>query len=177
MNWKDFLNSLKLSIKIIVKSLILIILFSSALLSQQDTITSVRETTSTSEQNTAFVMQKSPWLAVLQSAVVPGLGQIYNESYIKAPIIWGAAALLVYGWIYNDDLYQDYRTLYQQESVQIYRTRRDFYRDQRDLFTIYLGLVYLLNLVDAYVDAHLFDFNVEEDFFTKIPMLNLKINF
>jgi len=170
MNWKDFLNFLKSSIKITVKSLILIFLFSSALFSQQDT-------TLSEETDTTFVMEKSPWFAVLQSAVVPGLGQIYNESYIKAPIIWGAAALLVYGWIYNNDLYVDYRNLYQQTQIDRYKTLRSFYRDQRDLFTIYMGLLYLLNLVDAYVDAHLFDFNVEEDFLTKMPMLNLRINF
>jgi hypothetical protein len=161
---------LKSLIKITVKSIILIFLLSSALFSQQDTIL-------TDEPDTIFVMEKSPWLAVLQSAVVPGLGQIYNESYIKAPIIWGTAALLIYGWVYNDDLYSDYSILFQQSQDDRYRKFRNFYRDQRDLFTIYMGLVYLLNLVDAYVDAHLFDFNVEEDFMTKIPMFNLKINF
>jgi len=168
---------LKSSIKIIVKSLILIFLFSSVLFSQQDTTLSEETYLSADSQDTIFVMEKSPWLAVLQSAVVPGLGQIYNESYIKAPIIWGAAALLLYGWIYNDDLYDDYSVLYQQTQNDRYKTLRTFYRDQRDLFTIYMGLLYLLNLVDAYVDAHLFDFNVEEDFFTKIPMFNLRINF
>lgn len=161
---------MKILIKITVKSLILVFLFTSFLISQQDT-------TLSEESDTTFTMSKSPWFAVLQSAVVPGLGQIYNESYIKAPIIWGAAALLLYGWIYNHDLYNDYRTLYQQTGIERYRTLRTFYRDQRDLFTIYMGLVYFLNLVDAYVDAHLFDFNVEEDFFTKIPMFNMRINF
>jgi len=177
MSWKDSLNFLKSSIKIIVKSLILIFLFSSVLFSQQDTTLSEETDLSADRQDTIFVMEKSPWLAVLQSAVVPGLGQIYNESYIKAPIIWGAAALLLYGWIYNDDLYDDYSVLYQQTQNDRYKDLRTFYRDQRDLFTIYMGLLYLLNLVDAYVDAHLFDFNVEEDFFTKIPMFNLRINF
>ncbi len=155
--------------KTLGKILILIFIFSSVLFSQQDT-------TPTKKQDSVFVMQKSPWLAVLQSAVVPGLGQIYNESYIKAPIIWGAASLLVYGWIHYDNLYSDYQKLSIQNPVQYIRFR-DFYRDQRDLFTIYMGLLYLLNLVDAYVDAHLFDFNVEEDFLTKMPMLNLRVNF
>lgn len=172
MNWKDSLNFLKLSIKITVKSLILIIIFSSALYSQQDT--AITEKT---VEDTAFIMQKSPWLAVLQSAVVPGLGQIYNESYIKAPIIWGTIAALAYGWIYNHDLYQDNRTLYLETTNENYRRLRNFYRDQRDLFTIYIGLVYLLNLVDAYVDAHLYDFNVEENFLTKTPMFNVRIKF
>lgn len=168
MNWKGSLNFLKPIVKITAKSFVLILFISLAAFPQQDTI-------STNNNDTTFVMQKSPWLAVLQSAVVPGLGQIYNESYIKAPIIWGIAGLLVYGWVYNDDLYRDYRNLAIQDSR--YITYRDFYRDQRDLFTIYLGLVYLLNLVDAYVDAHLFDFNVTEDFLNRQPMLNLRVNF
>jgi len=161
---------LKSLIKITVKSLFLIFFFVEVLFSQQDT-------TLTEETDTAFIMQKSPWLAVLQSAVVPGLGQIYNESYIKAPIIWGIAGSLVYGWIYNDDLYKKGKILYIQNPTENYKLYRDFYRDQRDLFTIYMGLVYFLNLVDAYVDAQLFDFNVEENFLNKTPMINLRINF
>jgi len=183
MNWKDSLNFLKLSIKITVKSfrkirwIVLIFICSSAAFSQQDTTLSEQTNLSADRQDTTFVMEKLPWLAVLQSAVVPGLGQIYNESYIKAPIIWGTVALLAYGWIYNHDLYTDNRELFLQTSDNNYQGLRDFYRDQRDLFTIYIGLVYLLNLVDAYVDAHLYDFNVEENFFTKTPMFNVRIKF
>ena len=58
-----------------------------------------------------------------------------------------------------------------------YKRNRNFYRDQRDLVAIYMGLVYLLNLVDAYVDAALFDFNVSENFYTHQPMIGLKFNF
>lgn len=170
MNWKDSLISLKLSIKIIVKSLFLVLILSSVVFSQKDT-------TSKENSDSVFVMAKSPWFAVLQSAIVPGLGQIYNESYIKAPIIWGAAALLVYGWVYNNNRHSDYGNLYQQTQNELYRRYRDFYGDQRDLFTIYMGLVYLLNLVDAYVDAQLFDFNVTDGSFNNSPMLNLRIKF
>jgi hypothetical protein len=122
-------------------------------------------------------MQKSPWGAVVRSAIVPGFGQFYNESYWKIPIIWGTAALLVSGWVYNNNLYQDNRTLYIQTGNKDYEFNRDFYRDQRDNFTIYLSLLYLLNLVDAYVDAHLFDFNVDEDIATQSPRLNFRFYF
>jgi hypothetical protein len=140
------------------------------LLAQQDTSQAERT-------DTSFVMHKSPWTAMLLSAALPGLGQIYNESYVKAPIIWGAAGLLVYGWFYNDDKYRESRDLYLQTQNDLYRQHRIFYRDQRDLFTIYIALVYLLNLVDAYVDAHLFDFTVEEDFLIKTPMIKVRFNF
>ena len=177
MNWKDSLISSKLSTKITVKSLSLFLILSSVVFSQQDTTSQENSDLFSDKQDSVFVMAKSPWFAVLQSAVVPGLGQIYNESYIKAPIIWGAAALLVYGWVYNDNKHSDYANLYQQTQNELYRRYRDFYGDQRDLFTIYMGLVYLLNLVDAYVDAHLFDFNVTDGPITNSPMLNFRIKF
>ena len=57
-------------------------------------------------------MQKSPWGAVLRSAVLPGFGQFYNESYWKIPVIWGVGALLISGWVYNNNLYNDNKDLY-----------------------------------------------------------------
>ncbi len=111
------------------------------------------------------IHSKSPWGAVLRSAILPGLGQIYNESYWKAPVVWGVTGWFIYNWINNNNLYNDYKNRYLQ-SIQIgtenslYKTYREFYRDQRDLFAIYLGLTYFLNLVDAYVDAQLFSFDV-----------------
>jgi hypothetical protein len=134
------------------------------------------EDTTAAKSDSVFQMSKSPWGAVLRSAILPGWGQIYNGSYLKAPIIWGIAAALIYGWIQDNNDYKFYRDLYVTVPNNLYKTRRDFYRDRRDMFTIYLGLTYFLNLVDAYVDAHLFDFTVEENFLTKDPMLNLKIN-
>jgi hypothetical protein len=130
-----------------------------------------------SPNDSVFVMQKSPWGAVLRSAIIPGWGQIYNESYIKAPIIWGGIAALVLGWRFNNDRYKTYGNLYKGTSYTGYKTYRDFYHDQRDLFSIYIGLVYILNLVDAYVDAELFDFNVQEDYRTNQTMLGIKFNF
>jgi hypothetical protein len=123
-------------------------------------------------------MQKSPWGAVLRSAVIPGWGQIYNESYIKAPVIWGAAAWFIYAWhFYNDD-YQRYRDLYRQNpGAAVYRDNRELFRDERDMFAIYLGLLYLMNLVDAYVDAHLFDFTVEENIRDNGYRVGFKVNF
>lgn len=119
-----------------------------------------------SKDTTENIHGKSPWGAVLRSAILPGFGQIYNESYWKAPIVWGVSGWFIYNWINNNNLYRDYRDQYLQ-SVSIgsenslYKVYREFYRDQRDLFAIYLGLTYFLNLVDAYVDAQLFSFDVE----------------
>lgn len=122
-----------------------------------------------SEKSELFVMTKSPWGAVARSAILPGWGQFYNESYWKAPIFLGAIGGLIYGWIYYNDLYHDYRDLYTESLIdggsgnQAYLSQRNLHLDNRDLFAIYIGLVYFLNLVDAYVDAHLFDFSVSEN--------------
>ena len=134
-------------------------------------------TEETSPSDTTFVMQKSPWGAVLRSAIIPGLGQFYNESYWKIPIIWGVGALFISGWVYNNNLYEYNKSLFIETGINLYKNNRDFYRDQRDNFTIYLVILYILNLVDAYVDAHLFDFTVQEDFITGSPRVNLRVHF
>ena len=122
-------------------------------------------------------MQKSPWGAVLRSVIIPGLGQFYNESYWKIPVIWGAGALLISGWIYNNNYYKDYKNLYIETGEIRYKDYRDFYRDQRDNFTIYLVVLYVLNLVDAYVDAQLYDFSAVEDYASHSYRLNFRLNF
>jgi hypothetical protein len=118
----------------------------------------------------AFVMQKSPWTAVILSAVVPGAGQIYNKSYWKAPLVWGITGWFAYNYILNNKNYHDYRDKAyaavnatdpnEQALAASYRNIRDDYRSQRDNFAIYLGITYALTLLDAYVDAQMFDFSV-----------------
>jgi hypothetical protein len=137
-----------------------------------------------------FRMKKSPWLAVLFSGVVPGFGQVYNQSYWKVPIILGLAGYLSYEIFDNHKKYKDYRNQYAATQTpenpygdENLKTLREFYRDQRDDFIWYFTIVYVINLVDAYVDAHLFDFNVSEEKIEhngKIDReykLNLKVRF
>ena len=137
-----------------------------------------------------FRMKKSPTTAVLLSAVLPGAGQFYNESYWKVPIIGGLVGYFGYEYFRNNNLYKDYRDDYAASQTEInpegdftLKTLREFYRDQRDDFVWYFLIVYVINMVDAYVDAHLFDFDVSEDKFTKGGTrgkeyrLKFKINF
>jgi hypothetical protein len=135
----------------------------------------------TLKNDTVFVMQKSAWGAVLRSAVLPGWGQIYNQSYWKAPIVWGIGTWLVYNWIQNNNSYNTYKSLFlkyptsnPQDPNLVYR---NFYRDQRDLFTIYMAITYLLQLIDAYVDAHLFDFTVQENYQFGFPLIRFQLRF
>lgn len=129
---------------------------------------------------------KSVWLA----AVVPGLGQIYNRQYWKVPIIYAGALGLAYGITWNDKLYVDYRkgyvdlmdsdpnTNYFQyllpEGVvldssnssyytKVIKTKLDNYRRNRDLCIIATAVFYLLTIVDAYVDAQMFDYDISSD--------------
>lgn len=115
---------------------------------------------------------KSALTAILLSAVLPGAGQVYTERYWTAPIIVGFAAYFISQWIKADDLYVVARDRYRQsvESVEgggegsaqlLYE--RDFYRDQRDKFAFYLALTYFLNIVDAYVGASLYNFEVDDN--------------
>lgn len=135
-----------------------------------------------------FKMTKSPTKALIYSAIIPGLGQMYNKSYWKIPIIWAVGGYFMYEIIKNNNSYIDYRNLYENSQTsanlngdQRYKVLREFYRDQRDQFYLYAGLVYLINLFDAYVDAHLFDFDVSdkikiEGFKSSKNLMNFKIN-
>jgi hypothetical protein len=161
---------LKSSAKIIVNIVFVLIVFSTFTIGQE-------RTGENQPSDSVFVMQKSPWGAVLRSALLPGFGQFYNESYWKIPVIWGVSALFISGWVYNNNLYQDNKNLFIETGNSLYMRNRDFYRDQRDNFTIYLVLLYVLNLVDAYVDAQLFDFSVEEDFNSGFSKINFRYNF
>lgn len=119
---------------------------------------------------------KNPWLAVGLSAALPGAGQIYNQNYWKPPIIWGFAGYWIYEWFQNNNSYKDYRSQYAASispntpngNLQIQQLR-DFYRDERDKFAWYLGALYFLNLIDAYVSSSLFDFDVSSDLGMRTP--------
>ncbi|KAF0153423.1 MAG: hypothetical protein FD143_238 [Ignavibacteria bacterium] len=129
-----------------------------------------------------FIMQKSAWGSVLRSAILPGFGQYYNESYWKIPLFLGVLGYLGYQWNANNNTYKTYRDLYYNNLInnsvaESFYKEREFYRDQRDMFAVFIGLTYFLNLVDAYVDAHLFDFDVETDQVSGNYLLSLKIRF
>lgn len=132
----------------------------------------------------------SPERAVWMSALFPGLGQIYNRRYWKLPIIVGGFMGLGYATSWNNSQLQDYVQGYRDlldndPSTRSYmnffppntdessldkswlqstlRSRRNFYRRNRDLCIICMVGVYLLAMVDAYVDASLSHFDISPD--------------
>lgn len=116
--------------------------------------------------------------AVRYSMVLPGLGQAYNRKYWKIPIIYGLGGFTAFTATQNGREYIRYRDAYRirvdgdpntvdefqgQINNAVLRQNRDAFRQQRDLYWILTAGVYALNLVDAAVDAHLFDFNVSDN--------------
>ncbi|MFY0626668.1 MAG: hypothetical protein JXR07_10245 [Reichenbachiella sp.] len=118
-----------------------------------------------------------PNKATLYSAVIPGLGQIYNKQYWKLPILYGGAILIGHYIKYNNDFYNAFRNAWIAETdnnpntenpfsdfptASLQRNAEQFRRD-RD-FLIIIGVVYyLLNIVDAHVAAHLMEFDMNSD--------------
>jgi hypothetical protein len=132
---------------------------------------------------------KSTTTAMLFSAVLPGAGQFYNESYWKIPVILGLGGYWGYEWVQMNNELKTYKSKYSESLVKFppsgsyqYKNLRDFYRSERDKFAWYLGILYVLNIVDAYVDASLFEFSVDENLANSacsgdIVRLELKIFF
>ncbi|WP_157452612.1 DUF5683 domain-containing protein [Chloroherpeton thalassium] len=131
----------------------------------------------------------TPWKVSLYAALIPGFGQIYNEVYWKVPILYGFLGWYGYNIAQKHDKYIYYRNLYlanqSSAKAESYRNYRDLYHDSRDEYIIYLLLAYLAGIVDAYVDAHLYDFDVDDDLTAVLPkenpsqiqLVSLKIRF
>jgi hypothetical protein len=174
LNLNAYLNYSMSLIKTTTEIAIFILLISFSNQAQQQESPDTIKT----QNELGFVMQKSPWGAVLRSAIIPGWGQFYNEQYWHIPVVWGLLGWFTYNWIQNNNDYKNYRDLFiKNPNVDGYKLYRDFYRDQRDNFTIYFAITYFLNLVDAFVGAQLFDFTVKEDYLLNIYRLNVRYNF
>jgi hypothetical protein len=115
-------------------------------------------------------LSKSPTTAVLYSLAFPGAGQVYTERYWKVPIFAGAAIATAYLTVWNQGQYADVDRQVDaavasgESSLSVDRLRRsrDVFRQNRDVSGALLLATYLIAAVDAYVGAHLYDFNVDE---------------
>jgi hypothetical protein len=119
----------------------------------------------------------SPTKAAMLSATLPGLGQIYNRKYWKVPIVYIGIGAVVYFVNFNNTEYQNWRKAYiyrvdgnpntideyPNYSTDVLERAMNYYRRNLEISYIAGGLVYVLNILDASVDAHLFDFDVSED--------------
>jgi hypothetical protein len=121
----------------------------------------------------------SPKKAAILSAVLPGAGQIYNKKYWKLPIVYGGMATAIYLAIdYRKEYFryrEGYRSLIDNDPNTVsefenqpvtpegVRDVRDTYKNWMEMSFIAAGLVYVLNIVDASVDAHLMEFDVSDN--------------
>jgi len=132
-----------------------------------------QEVTFPKEEQWAPDPKKALWM----SLIVPGLGQIYNRSWWKTPLIYGGLGTSVWFIKTNNQHYKDFKQAYtdsfdpatENELVERYpnqetlRRIRDIYYKRYQLSIIATAAVYLMNGIEAYVDAHLKNFDVSED--------------
>lgn len=172
-----------MKVSLVYISLFFILAFASAHAQQSDSLKN--KITIDSTQNKRAVKKaiySSARKATIMSACLPGLGQIYNRKYWKAPIIYAALGGLGYWGVTNQIKYKYYsdnltalhdddvntinETLYSSDQLV---TQKRYYRKYRDYAIIAGALVYLINIIDANVDAHLKTFDVSDD-------LSLQVN-
>jgi hypothetical protein len=139
----------------------------------------------------------NPNKAVLYSAIVPGLGQIYNRKYWKLPLVYGSFLGCAYAITWNSNMHSGYRQAYldfvdSNPATNSWRNyvssalrfpddvsewadsdvtwfsntlqrKKDYYGHYRDMSVIVSAVVYAIWIIDAYVDAQLFDFDIGPD--------------
>jgi hypothetical protein len=107
--------------------------------------------------------RQSPSKVALISAVLPGYGQIYNHSAWKLPIYYGLLVLFASNAIDDGNKYDKYSKLYSADpsgpDAATNLSNRESYQKRRNNQLIWLVLTHLVGIADAYVDAHLFEFD------------------
>lgn len=134
--------------------------------------------------------QRALWL----SLVFPGAGQIYNRKYWKLPILYGGFLGCTYALLWNQQMYRDYSQAYldimdddpnthsyldmlppryditgrEEQFKKIFKNKKNYFRRYRDLSAFCFVGVYLISVIDAYVDAHLSVFDISPDLSLKV---------
>jgi hypothetical protein len=142
-----------------------------------------------------MTFKPNPTKAIIYSAIIPGLGQIYNRKYWKLPLVYGSFIGCFYAITWNNGQYNGYKKAFidfedKDENTQSWqdyvppsypkgidewtaeqknrfssslKAKKDYYRYYRDMSWIITIGVYAIWIIDAYVDAQLFDFDVSPD--------------
>lgn len=118
----------------------------------------------------------APSKAAFYSAILPGLGQAYNKKYWKIPIVYGGLAVGYYFYNDNNNFYNEFRDIYKRRlegytddkyygiySDNVLINAQRTYQRNRDISLMVMIGIYVLNIIDANVDAHLIQFNVNEN--------------
>ncbi len=155
-------------------------------------ISQMADSLSTKTKKTDFARKQfrpDPQRALWLSLVLPGAGQIYNRKYWKLPFVYGGFLGCAYALMWNQQMYKDYSQAYldimdddpntnsflemlppryditgrEEQFKRVFKRKKDFYRRYRDLSAFCFVGVYLLSVVDAYVDAQLSEFDITPD--------------
>ena len=118
----------------------------------------------------------SPARAAFYSAVLPGLGQAYNKKYWKIPIVYGALGTGIYFYMNNNKEYKRYRDAYKSRlagfeddeffgriNLDGLQRAQKFYRKNKEISLLVTIGIYALNIIDANVDAHLLQYNIDKN--------------
>ena len=157
---------------------------------QMKSVVIINDTTNVPFKLESKTFKPNPTKAIIYSAIFPGLGQVYNRKYWKLPIVYGGFIGFTYAISWNGRYYTDYSNGYKdimdddpatdswknflpygqdpetadQEWLKtVLKRRKDFYRRYRDLSIIGTVAMYALAMVDSYIDAQLFDFDISPD--------------
>lgn len=141
--------------------------------------------------------KRAMWLAI----VLPGAGQIYNRKYWKLPLVYGGFVGCAYAMRWNNQMYRDYSQAYmdlmdndpntqsynkflylgnqidnsnKEYYQKLFKNRKDRYRKWRDMSVFAMVGVYLISVVDAYVDASLSEFDISRDLSMKVSPAVIK---
>ena len=171
--------------------ILFVALFSASLFAQKDsTNVKIKNKLKTSQ---VIYNPLSPSKAAFYSAIFPGMGQIYNRKYWKAPIVWGALAIPTYYYQLNNSEYKRYRRAYklrknglQDEftlddgstpvSLETIETAQKQLRENRDMSLLTGVILYVLQIVEASVNAHLIQFNTDDNLSFKPALIMDPIN-
>ncbi len=135
----------------------------------------------------------APSKAAFYSAIFPGLGQIYNKKYWKAPIVWGALAIPAYYYQINNSDYRRFRRAYRLRknglvdeftingneivSTETLETAQEQLRENRDFSLLSGVILYVLQIVEASVNAHLMQFNTDDNLTFRPSLIQDPIRF
>ncbi len=165
--------------------LFLIFLSNTSVLAQKITQTTVAKDTLKSVD----IDPLTPAKAAFYSAVLPGLGQAYNKKYWKIPLVYGAIGTSLYFYIDSNKKYHQFRDAYKRrlegytddEYSYLDNNRliagQKFYQRNRDLSSLFVVGFYVLNIIDANVDAALMQFNVDDKLSIKPNVYQNNLNY
>jgi hypothetical protein len=125
-------------------------------------------TNANSNKSWIFGLEKNNPTNAMICSIIPGGGQVYNEQYWKAGLLFGAGIALTTNLIYNDSRFVETRALissgnFTGNALENLKLEREYHRDIRDRMGFFILVLYIVSTVDAFVGANLSSFDVDDN--------------